>query len=62
MDFDLESASLVPRYASPTGEEPLEMTLKKRDEMFRLVFCSRPDLYLFQQALTGYEVADDYMS
>lgn len=62
VDFDLESTSLVPRYASPTGEEPLELTLKTRDEIFRLEFFSRSDLYLFQQALTGYEVADDYMS
>ncbi|KAK0389709.1 hypothetical protein NLU13_3282 [Sarocladium strictum] len=62
VDFDLEHTSLVPRYASPDGKEPLEMVLKPRDEMFRLEFFTRSDLYLFQQALTGYEVVDNYMS
>jgi hypothetical protein len=61
VDFDLDSTSLVPRYASPTGQEPLEIILKPRNEEFRLVFCSRIDLYGFQQALTGYQVMDNYM-
>ena len=61
MDFDLETSSLIPRYASPDEEQPLEMVLKLRDEIFPFEFYSRDDLYRYQQALTGYEVIDDYM-
>lgn len=60
--FDLESASLFPRYAHHTGKQPLEMMLKREEDLFPLEFLSRPDLYLFQQALTGYKVVDNYMS
>jgi hypothetical protein len=35
--------------------------LEYRGETFALEFPSRPELYLFQQALTGYEVVDNYM-
>jgi hypothetical protein len=61
VDIDLATACLIPRYASPDEREPLEMVLKSRDDMFRLEFGSRADLYLFQQALTGYKVVDEYM-
>lgn len=37
------------------------MILEYRGETFALEFLSRPELYLFQQALTGYEVVDNYM-
>ncbi|KAK3314223.1 hypothetical protein B0H66DRAFT_484221 [Apodospora peruviana] len=61
IDFDLSTASLIPRYASYEQPESLELVLKLSDEMYSLVFFTRPDLYKFQQALTGYEVVDRYM-
>lgn len=61
VDFDLENTTLVPRYADPEGKEPLEFVLKIGHEAFPLLFSSASDVYLFQQALTGYRVADDYM-
>ncbi|KAK3381240.1 hypothetical protein B0H63DRAFT_475150 [Podospora didyma] len=62
IDFDLSTACLIPRYASFNGGEPLEMVLRASGEMHPLVFLSRPDLLKFQQALTGYEVVDNYIA
>ena len=62
IDFDISKASLIPHYVSPDGREPLELVLKDGRDMHRLVFCSKPDLYTFQQALTAYEVVDQYMA
>ncbi|KAH6682111.1 hypothetical protein F5X68DRAFT_23945 [Plectosphaerella plurivora] len=61
VDFDLDNACLTPRYASCGGSDALEVILEYRGETFELEFTSRPELYLFQQALTGYEVVDNYM-
>lgn len=61
IDFDVAKATLETRYTSPDGAGPLELVLNDGKDMHRLVFCSRPDLYLFQQALTGYQVVDEYM-
>lgn len=61
IDFDISKATLIPQYASPDGREALELLLKDGRDMHRLVFCSRSDLYTFQQALTAYEVVDQYM-
>ncbi|KAK0716831.1 hypothetical protein B0T26DRAFT_675247 [Lasiosphaeria miniovina] len=60
IEFNIATAFLIPRYASIYGGEPLELILKVRDEMHPLVFSSPYDLYRFQQALTGYEVVDQY--
>ncbi|KAK3366785.1 hypothetical protein B0T24DRAFT_368237 [Lasiosphaeria ovina] len=60
IEFNIATASLIPRYASFNGGEPLELILKVRGEMHPLVFSSPSDLYRFQQALTGYEVVDRY--
>ncbi|KAK3331586.1 hypothetical protein B0T19DRAFT_352359 [Cercophora scortea] len=62
VNFDIRTACLIPRYATHDGRDgPLEMVLRVGDELHPLVFCSRADLYRFQQALTGYEVVDRYM-
>jgi hypothetical protein len=37
------------------------MILVLGKDMHPLEFCQREDLYLFQQALTGYKVVDNYM-
>ncbi len=62
VDFDIAKARLIPRYVSPDGTDPLELVLEDGREMHRLGFCTRSDLYTFQQALTGYEVVDGYMA
>jgi hypothetical protein len=62
IDFDISKASLIPHYVSPDETDPLELVLKDGRDMHRLVFCSRSDLYVFQQAVTGYEVVDQYMA
>ncbi|KAK3681807.1 hypothetical protein B0T22DRAFT_494789 [Podospora appendiculata] len=62
VNFDIRNACLIPCYATHDGRDaPLEMVLRVGDELHPLVFCSRADLYRFQQALTGYEVVDQYM-
>lgn len=62
IDFDISKATLIPQYVSPDGRESLEMVLKDGRDMHRLVFCSKSDLFTFQQALTAYEVVDLYMA
>ncbi|KAK0641920.1 hypothetical protein B0T16DRAFT_461943 [Cercophora newfieldiana] len=57
----MAKASLVPQYATPDGSQPLLLFLYDGHDMHRLVFRTPEDLYLFQQALTGYEVLDNYM-
>ncbi|KAK0645373.1 hypothetical protein B0T16DRAFT_411086 [Cercophora newfieldiana] len=62
VNIDMSIASLVPQYATPDGAQPLVLILNDgRDHMHRLAFRDKGELYLFQQALTGYEVVDSYM-
>jgi hypothetical protein len=61
IEIDIATAQLVPRYAFHDGKEGLKMLLIQPDKMTRLDFRTRQELYLFQQALTGYKVVDDYM-
>ncbi|KAK3900365.1 hypothetical protein C8A05DRAFT_36016, partial [Staphylotrichum tortipilum] len=60
-DFDIATSTLEPLYTSPDGNAPLELMLSDKKGMHRLAFSSESDLYLFQQAVTGYQVVDEYM-
>lgn len=62
VNIDLAIASLVPQYATPDATQPLVLILNDgQHHAHRLVFREVGDLYLFQRALTGYEVLDNYM-
>ncbi|KAK3389699.1 hypothetical protein B0H63DRAFT_518935 [Podospora didyma] len=61
VDFDISSSVLNPVYALPSRQRvPLEVLLEENNNIHRLVFLHRSDLYRFQQALTGFKVVDDY--
>lgn len=60
VNIDMAKASLVPQYATPDATQPLVLILSDGQHQRRLAFRQRADMYLFQQALTGYEVVDNY--
>ncbi|KAK3361359.1 hypothetical protein B0T24DRAFT_584958 [Lasiosphaeria ovina] len=61
VDFDISTSVLNPVYALPSRQRvPLEVLLEENNNIHRLVFLHRVDLYKFQQALTGFKVVDDY--
>jgi len=62
IDLDLDVGSVMPQYALPDGSQPWMLIVDDgRHTMQRLTFRTREDLFLFQQALTGYEVVDNYV-
>ncbi len=62
VDFDMMSATLNPVYATPSDENaPLEVVLEYNRTSYGIKFVKRHDLFMFQQALTGFEVVEDYM-
>ncbi|KAL2140788.1 hypothetical protein VTI28DRAFT_3263 [Corynascus sepedonium] len=61
VDFDITSAVLNPVYASPSNENaPFEIILEENHNSHIIRFVNREDLFMFQQALTGFQVVDDY--
>jgi len=62
VDIDLSVATLVPQYAVPGASQSLVMILNNgRGQIHPLEFHTEEDLFLFQQALTGYQVFSKYM-
>jgi hypothetical protein len=64
INFNLHRASFIPSYADPSGEDrtslPLEVLIVENDIVYGFVFLDINDLFQFQQAITGYEVAANY--
>lgn len=61
VDFDITTATVNPVYAlADTLEAPFELVLRNGNTIYPLAFCNLPDALIFQQSLTGYEVADGY--
>ena len=65
IDFDTRNAALIPIYADPVGQRgmppPLEIVLEENHNLHRYVFINMQDLLLFQQAITGFKVVENYM-
>lgn len=61
VDFDVTTAKLNPVYAlSGAHGGPFEMILEANNKIHRLGFCTLDDVFLFQQAVTGFKVVDNY--
>jgi len=61
VDFDITFAVLDALYALPGSEHmPFEVTLTENHNTHKLCFVRQADLFLFQQALTGFKVVDNY--
>ncbi|OCT48268.1 hypothetical protein CLCR_04046 [Cladophialophora carrionii] len=60
LDFNIESAGLVPLYAVSFDQGPLSVILKTESVMAELAFRHVDELLRFQRALTGYKVYQDY--
>jgi hypothetical protein len=56
-------ATLRPVYAYPSDDQhvPHELVLEANSSLHQLVFQRRADLLTFQQAVTGYLVAENYV-
>lgn len=58
----MTTAKLNPVYAlsgtTPGGS--FEMILEANNKIHRLGFCTLDDVFLFQQAVTGFKVVDNY--
>lgn len=65
VNFNTDTAALIPIYADPVGERgsppPLEVVLEENHVSHQYVFLDIKHVLLFQQALTGFKVAADYM-
>ena len=62
IDLDVDVGSVTPQYAVPDGSQPWMLIVDDgRHTMQKLTFRSKDELFLFQQALTGYEVVDSYV-
>ncbi|KAJ6439052.1 Ankyrin repeat-containing domain protein [Purpureocillium lavendulum] len=65
IEIDIRKATLIPIYAEPVGKagktRPLEIVLEDKASSYRFLFVDLRSLFLFQQALTGFEVAESYM-
>lgn len=65
VDFNINTAALIPIYADPVDGKgsppPLEIILEENDISHQYVFLDLKDVLLFQQAITGFKVADNYM-
>ncbi|EXJ54527.1 hypothetical protein A1O7_09867 [Cladophialophora yegresii CBS 114405] len=60
LDFNIESAGLIPLYAVSFDQGPLSVILKTESVMAELAFRHVDELLRFQRALTGYKVYQDY--
>jgi hypothetical protein len=64
VDFDIRSAVLIPVYADPVGQgatvPPLEIIIEENHIPYHYLFDHLQDVLLFQQALTGFKVVDNY--
>ncbi|RFN50763.1 aspartate aminotransferase protein [Fusarium flagelliforme] len=65
VDFDLDSAVLIPSYADPmdsNGEtRPFEIIIEEDKLQHSYVFLCLQDVLAFQAAVTGFKVVDGYM-
>lgn len=62
VDFDVTTAKLNPVYAlSGAHNKPFEMILEANNKIHRLGFCTLDAVFLFQQAVTGFKVVDNYI-
>lgn len=66
VDFNIDTATLIPIYADPADEEgtlaPLEIILEENDRSHRYLFLDVKDILLVQGAITGFEVVANYMA
>ncbi|GKU14879.1 unnamed protein product [Fusarium langsethiae] len=65
LDFDLQSAVLIPLYADPMGRStairPLEIIIEANRSQHHYVFLYLQDVLAFQAFMTGFKVVDGYM-
>ena len=65
VDFNINRATLIPIYADPVDASgsppPLEIVLEENYVSHQYVFLDIRDVLLFQQAITGFKVAANYM-
>lgn len=64
VDFDIETAALIPIYADPADKDgvspPLEIIIEENEKSYRYVFLDMHDLLLVQEAITGFKVLANY--
>lgn len=64
VDFNTDTATLIPIYADPVDKEdrlpPLEIILEENENSHRYAFIDINDILLVQEAITGFKVVANY--